>query len=559
MADVVAGEGGIDYAKMIEAQKGFDSMASSVGIVERKMAGLSGAIKGMPFVKMLYSMKAYGNSTKRTLNHTGKWLQMSTKKKKAAKKEMTIMQKLLVPMIAYSQIGKNMNKITKKSNTLLGRFTSRMVGLFSIFLVIGFALAAVSLAFDGMNSPIAQATKDIPILSNVVNGLILVLHGEDGSTGLKGALDIIMASVVVFAVVWVAFGSSMAVIVAAAFLVVGTFQLVEKATGDSKIALLAAAAVFVLVGSGLLYFFGFMAAATIGAFMLPIALIMMAGAIFWAVITGKAPGWLAWVAGFMVTLALIILLPVTWPFILLAVAVGFGLAIIALFLRNRDTIVAKLRTMTSGVKAWWTTNKSKILTIAAWILFFPVMLGITLGKKIREFITKNKETIRGGFNGVVRTVLGIGRGFVAKINNGVKFITGLPGRLKQRVLEGVRSLLVNVISYYNNFARAMGTIKIPDWIPVVGGKSFRLPTINVPALAEGGIVNSPTLALIGESGPEAVVPLGKGGGMGNTFNINIDVSGMTDRSDKRAFAMQISDEIQKEMRRYGRGTTRRGY
>ena len=72
-------------------------------------------------------------------------------------------------------------------------------------------------------------------------------------------------------------------------------------------------------------------------------------------------------------------------------------------------------------------------------------------------------------------------------------------------------------------------------------------------------MNSPTLALIGEAGPEAVVPLGKGGGMGNTFNINIDVSGMTDRSDKRAFAMQISDEIQKEMRRYGRGTTRRGY
>ena len=82
---------------------------------------------------------------------------------------------------------------------------------------------------------------------------------------------------------------------------------------------------------------------------------------------------------------------------------------------------------------------------------------------------------------------------------------------------------------------------------------------DIPMLAKGGIVTGPTLALIGEAGPEAVVPLGKGGGMGNTFNINIDVSGMTDRSDKRAFAMQISDEIQKEMRRYGRGTTRRGY
>jgi len=36
----------------------------------------------------------------------------------------------------------------------------------------------------------------------------------------------------------------------------------------------------------------------------------------------------------------------------------------------------------------------------------------------------------------------------------------------------------------------------------------------VAALAEGGIVTGPTMALIGEAGPEAVIPLGKGAGMG---------------------------------------------
>jgi hypothetical protein len=30
------------------------------------------------------------------------------------------------------------------------------------------------------------------------------------------------------------------------------------------------------------------------------------------------------------------------------------------------------------------------------------------------------------------------------------------------------------------------------------------------------------LALIGEAGPEAVVPLGKGGGMGNNVTINVN-------------------------------------
>jgi len=42
-----------------------------------------------------------------------------------------------------------------------------------------------------------------------------------------------------------------------------------------------------------------------------------------------------------------------------------------------------------------------------------------------------------------------------------------------------------------------------------------------PALAEGGIVTKPTMALIGEAGPEAVVPLGKMGG-GKTVVINFN-------------------------------------
>ena len=41
----------------------------------------------------------------------------------------------------------------------------------------------------------------------------------------------------------------------------------------------------------------------------------------------------------------------------------------------------------------------------------------------------------------------------------------------------------------------------------------------LPALAEGGIVTSPTTALIGEAGPEAVIPLDKGG-FGTTVVIN---------------------------------------
>ena len=69
----------------------------------------------------------------------------------------------------------------------------------------------------------------------------------------------------------------------------------------------------------------------------------------------------------------------------------------------------------------------------------------------------------------------------------------------------------------------------------------------------------PTLAMIGEDGPEAVVPLnrknnptgvGVGGGGGMTVNIN--VGGVTDRTDKRALAKEIGDLIRAEMTRGGR-------
>jgi hypothetical protein len=51
----------------------------------------------------------------------------------------------------------------------------------------------------------------------------------------------------------------------------------------------------------------------------------------------------------------------------------------------------------------------------------------------------------------------------------------------------------------------------------IAGISINPPDIpNIPRLADGGIVTSPTLALIGEAGPEAVVPLDRAGAMGGT-------------------------------------------
>ena len=44
----------------------------------------------------------------------------------------------------------------------------------------------------------------------------------------------------------------------------------------------------------------------------------------------------------------------------------------------------------------------------------------------------------------------------------------------------------------------------------------------IPKLAKGGIVTSPTVAMIGEKGPEAVVPLGAMSAIGATYNITVN-------------------------------------
>jgi len=96
------------------------------------------------------------------------------------------------------------------------------------------------------------------------------------------------------------------------------------------------------------------------------------------------------------------------------------------------------------------------------------------------------------------------------------------------IKTAVSAYLTIYKTMFNTIAKAWNntigklSFKIPSWVPGLGGKGFDVP--NIPELAEGGIVRRPTLALIGERGPEAVVPLSRGGGMGAT-NVVINVNG----------------------------------
>jgi hypothetical protein len=84
----------------------------------------------------------------------------------------------------------------------------------------------------------------------------------------------------------------------------------------------------------------------------------------------------------------------------------------------------------------------------------------------------------------------------------------------------VKTGVNDVISAINGFINALDAIHITLPSIAIPGTKLSLPPVNlgftipdIPMLAAGGFVTQPTLALIGEAGPEAVIPL-SGGGVG---------------------------------------------
>ena len=154
---------------------------------------------------------------------------------------------------------------------------------------------------------------------------------------------------------------------------------------------------------------------------------------------------------------------------------------------------------------------------------------------IREFFRNLGEWMEGTFGfkwknvfETVKNVVKVFRDFMGPIINSLEvifmgltnFISGVFSGNWRRAWFGVRQIFESIVSGLshifkaplnfmidgiNKFLSGIGKIKIPDWVPGVGGKGFSIPRI--PRLAKGGIVSASTIANIGEAGTEAVIPL----------------------------------------------------
>lgn len=216
--------------------------------------------------------------------------------------------------------------------------------------------------------------------------------------------------------------------------------------------------------------------------------------------------------------------------------------------------------------------------------WWPLLLGIFTGGigLIVGLVIQNWDAIYGKISEVAGAIVGAVQGawntvwsIVSGIGGSVVgFITGIPN-----AITGAFSTLAGIISA--PFTAAFNTIKTawnatvggfgfktPDWIPVLGGKSF-----TIPSMAAGGVLTAPTLALAGEypgaaTNPEIVTPqnimretvidaiatVGAAGAQGLTVNGPL-IGSATIRDDRDI--VELSRELAREVERRSRGAGKR--
>ena len=186
-----------------------------------------------------------------------------------------------------------------------------------------------------------------------------------------------------------------------------------------------------------------------------------------------------------------------------------------------------------------------IITLVA--LLGTMLIGLIDNfEQVKQDFMRIVGNIKGIFDGLVDFIAGVFSGDWGRAWEGVKSIF-------KNIIDGIANIFkfpINlIIDGINVFLRGLNKIKIPNWVPVVGGKGFNISPI--PRLAQGTYVTGGAMtAIVGEAGKEAVVPLenntewihdfldlanangGLGGGGTNVTNIILDGSVLATATSK---------------------------
>ena len=196
--------------------------------------------------------------------------------------------------------------------------------------------------------------------------------------------------------------------------------------------------------------------------------------------------------------------------------IGAVIAIGVLLYKHWDEIKAKAIEVWDSIKEKFNQFKEWLGNVFAtdWSQKFGF-----LGDIINAYLANIRnvfDSVKRIFGGIIDFIAGVFTGNWDRAWKGVKNIfkgiwdsfTGIA----KAPINMIIGLINGMISAINVAIRGINKLSwnVPDWVPIIGGESwgFDIPQLGkVPYLAKGGIVDSATLAVIGERGKEAVMPL----------------------------------------------------
>lgn len=213
----------------------------------------------------------------------------------------------------------------------------------------------------------------------------------------------------------------------------------------------------------------------------------------------------------------------------LAGPVGIAIAIIAaliaigvLLYKNWDTIEAKATEVKNWVVAQWNALKAKVAAIFNGIKAQSLAIWNGIKSAVSSAANAIKSAVSGAFNSLKGTVSAAWNAIKNAITHPIQTAVGL-----------VRAAINKIKGIINGAHFSLPHIKLPHF-SVSGKLSLNPPSVphlSVSWYKTGGIFDEPTIAGIGEAGPEAVVPLDQlwkkldaiaaaaGGGEGVTINV----------------------------------------
>jgi hypothetical protein len=259
-------------------------------------------------------------------------------------------------------------------------------------------------------------------------------------------------------------------------------------------------------------------------------------------------------------------------FVVLAGIVG-AVVIPALIRMGVQAAIAGTQMVVSAAKqaAAWVmlgiqSNLAAIKIAASWLIAIgPVALVIAAVVGLVVLVVKNwdkiKDATAAAWKWVTRKVGDsvewlknlflnfTGPGLIIKhFDKIVAAVKGMPGKIAdvaRGMFDGIKDAFRGAINFvidaWNGLEFRIPGFDPPGPGPKIGGFTLGVP--DIPRLAEGGIVDRPTVALIGEAGPEAVIPLSRGGGRLGGGNVYVDARGALD-------PVAVGREVDKALRAF---------